>query len=73
MDDPMPVFVIKAKDKLAASTIECYLAYCEDEGLDEQAEEVRKALDEIEAWQSRHSDAMKLPDHPHVPVSAETA
>jgi hypothetical protein len=67
--DPMPVFVIKAKDKLAASTIECYLTYCEDEGLDEQAEEVRKAIAEFEAWQARNPAAMKLPDHSHRPVS----
>jgi hypothetical protein len=70
-DDPMPVFVIKAKDKLAVQTILCYLDYCDDEDLDDQAREVRKAIAEFEAWQRRHPDAMKLPDHPHVPARPE--
>jgi hypothetical protein len=69
--DPMPVFPLKAKDKLAVRTIESYRTYCEDEGLDAQADEVSKAIDEFEAWQARHPNAMKLPDHVHVPASAD--
>jgi hypothetical protein len=67
-DDPMPVFVLKAKDELAVSAIEWYRTYCEDYDLHDQAEEVMKAITEFEEWQARHPEAMKLPDHPHVPA-----
>lgn len=69
--DPMPVSVLKAKDRLAVYAIEAYAVRCQDEGLDEQAEEVDKAIAEMEAWQRRHPKSMKLPDHPHVPAGGD--
>lgn len=66
--DPMPVFVIKAKDKLALRTLAAYQDFCTELGLDEQANEVGKASDEMVDWRSRNPDQVKLPDHMHVPV-----
>lgn len=65
----MPVFTLKAKDMLAVRAIEAYIVACEDEGLQWQAEQVREALEEIEGWQRRNPDSMKLPEHKHVPVA----
>lgn len=64
----MPVFVLKAKDRLAADVIEEYARRCVDRGLNRQARHVRLAVDEMRAWQVRHPEAMKLPDHDHVPA-----
>lgn len=68
--DPMPVFTIKAKDRLALATVEAYRAICENAGLTEQASEVAKAWLEIRDWQRRNPERMQFPDHRHVPVSA---
>jgi len=67
-NDPMPVFVIKAKDALAPEAVAAYLALCRGYGLGDQAVEVEKALTEIEGWQARNEDLLKLPDHKHIPV-----
>jgi hypothetical protein len=61
----MPVFVLKAKDKLATSAIRAYHASCLRAGLTHQAKEVMKAHQEIRDWQRAHPDEMKLPDHDH--------
>lgn len=66
----MPVFVIKGKDRLAPQAVNAYHALCRHFGLHDQAEQVLRARDEIDAWQERHPDLVKLPDHPHVPASA---
>lgn len=67
--DPMPVFVIKAKDRLAPEAVTAYGDLCAAEGLVSQLSQVDAALAEIRAWQRRHPDLVKMPDHPHVPVS----
>jgi hypothetical protein len=68
-DDPMPVFVIKAKDKLAVKAVMEYRRLCQVAGLDHQADEVLKAADEIDQWQGRNWDDVQLPDHDHVPAT----
>lgn len=67
--DPMPVFTIKAKDRLALDTIHHCYWLCEKAGLTEQAAEVRKAIDEMVGWRVRNHDAVQMPDHLHVPVT----
>lgn len=67
-DDPMPVFVLKGKDRLALGAISQYSLLCLKAGLIDQAAEVDKAYAEIRAWQGRHPELMKLPDHEHVPA-----
>lgn len=69
--DPMPVFTIKAKDILAGPAIRQYRELCAAYGLHDQAVEVDKAVAEIVEWQNRNLGAVKLPDHPHVPVTQE--
>lgn len=69
--DPMPVFTIKAKDQLSLGAITAYRYLCLAAGLDQQAAEVTKAIDEIQAWQQRNPDRLQLPDHKHVPVTPE--
>lgn len=64
----MPVFVLKAQDKLAPFTVEAYHGLCCAAGLYDQACEVSDALEEIVAWQRRHPDRVKMPDHKHVPA-----
>ncbi len=66
--DPMPVFVIKGKDRLAPAAIEAYRTLCEDHGLTHQATQVDVAHDEVAGWQERNPDLVKLPDHDHVPA-----
>ncbi len=66
--DPMPVFTIKGKDRLALDAIKAYRALCEANGLTDQAREVGKAHREMRLWQARNAAAMQLPNHPHVPV-----
>ncbi len=67
-DDPMPVFVLKAKDLLAQSAVLAYLDTCDQHGLPRQARHVLRAADEFTAWQERHPDLLQMPDHEHVPV-----
>ena len=67
--DPMPVFVLKGTDQLTPETIAFYRRRCNVHGLVEQAAEVTRALDEMEAWQDRNRDLVHMPDHPHVPVT----
>lgn len=66
--DPMPVFVIQAKDEFAISIVSWYRRLCEARGLDRQAAQVRLAAAEISAWRERNPAAVKLPDHQHVSV-----
>lgn len=68
--DNMPVFVIKAKDRLAIDAIIDYRGLCTAHGLDEQAGQVQLAIDEIAVWQDSNRHLVQLPDHQHVPVSA---
>ena len=66
--DPMPVFVIKGKDKLAPRAVDAYAQLCDTLGLDEQRRPVDLGAEEIRGWQQRHPGLVKLPDHPHVPA-----
>jgi hypothetical protein len=65
------VFTIKGKDALAPGAVNAYRSACILNGLDAQAEQVDRARQEIADWQSRHPDLVKLPDHQHVPATAE--
>lgn len=67
--DPMPVFTIKAKDRLALAAVEEYAKLCETFYLPLQAAQVRLAIDEMIGWQKRHPDLIQYPDHEHVPVT----
>ncbi len=69
--DQMPVFTIKGKDRLALATIEHYRFLCDINGLTEQAAEVAEAIAEIEQWQYHHIEAVKMPDHKHVPAGED--
>jgi len=69
MNDPMPVFVIKAKDVLAVAAVEAYRILCRHSWNFAQAAQVQLALDEIQAWQDRNPDLVKAPDHRHVPAA----
>lgn len=68
-DDPMPVFVLKAKDNLTPEIVLDYGSRCSELGWHDQANEVIKAYNEIVAWRSRNPDLCKNPDHEHVPVT----
>lgn len=72
MTDPMPVFVIKAKDSLAMSAVEAYRILCRHSGMPGQADQVQLALDEIEAWQGRNPELVKPPYHRHMPAGPAT-
>lgn len=67
--DPMPVFTLLAKDQLAPAAIGAYHELCLELGITDQARQVYAAYQEIRAWQERHSDRVKLPDHEHVPIN----
>ena len=67
-DDPMPVFVIKAKDNLSPHAVGQYVRSLCDQDLFEQARHAIAALEEINAWRERHPDLCKWPDHKHVPA-----
>ena len=67
-DDPMPVFELLAKDVLAPGTVDYYRRECERHDLREQAGQVAAAYREAAAWQERHPELCKLPDHEHVPA-----
>lgn len=71
--DPMPLFTIKAKDKLAVLAVEHYAQLCREHGLSEQAVEVDRAADELIDWRERNPGQVKLPDHPHVPAAQPDA
>lgn len=43
----MPVFTIKAKDRLAIVAVAAYRDLCLDKGLDEQAKQVSLAIEEM--------------------------
>jgi hypothetical protein len=66
----MPAFVIMGKDALAPEAVEAYGDLCIKYGLHDQAAEVQKALTEIIDWQRANPDAVHLPNHRHVPVTA---
>lgn len=68
-DDPMPVFVLKAKDNFAPEAVHAYRRYTGAAGLFAQAEQTTLALDEIIAWRRRHPELCKDPDHEHVPTT----
>lgn len=70
MTGNMPTFVIKAKDLLAPEAVKAYWELCVKYHLHDQAEQVLLALDEIILWQQDNKDAVKLPDHAHVPAAA---
>jgi hypothetical protein len=65
----MPVFVVKAKDRLALATLIEYHRLCIGHGLIEQACEVSKAMLEIHNWQRLNPQTVKMPDHKHEPVN----
>ncbi len=65
--DPMPVFVIKAKDEFAISAVAWYRRLCEARGLGEQAAQVRLATADMDGWRARNARLVQLPDHRHVP------
>lgn len=66
--DVMPVFPIKAKDKLAVLGVNAYRGLCLEAGLTEQAAQVDLAIGELMRWRADHPDEMKFPDHRHVPA-----
>jgi F420-dependent methylenetetrahydromethanopterin dehydrogenase len=68
MSEPMPVFILKAKDNLTPWAVANYAILCEAAGLCDQAEEVRKALAEMVNWRDEHREQCKWPDHDHVPA-----
>jgi hypothetical protein len=67
--DPMPVFIIKAKDALAAEAVAYYQQLCREHGLRSQAAEVEKAIVEMAEWRIRNRHLVRMPDHPHIPVT----
>lgn len=71
--DPMPVFVIKAKDRLAFDAIDAYANLCLDAGLVAQAQEASLAAEEVMNWQARNPTAVQWPDHRHVPATADAS
>lgn len=66
----MPVFTIKAKDRLALGPIRVYRDLCRAAGLNAQAEQVNKAINEFIEWREQNPDAIKNPDHVHVPADS---
>ncbi len=67
-DDPMPVFIVKAKDNLAPRAIAAYVNSLYDNGLSVQATYAMAALQEVVAWRERNEHLCKWPDHKHVPA-----
>lgn len=72
MTDPMPQFIIKGKDFLAARAVAAYMNLCFDYGQQSQAGQVAKALAEIVEWQERNPEVVQMPDHEHVPVAPKS-
>lgn len=64
--DPMPVFVLKAKDLRAFAAFRAYRAECSAHSLVGMAGQVARAEDEWLAWQDRNADKLGQPDHEHV-------
>lgn len=62
-----PVFLLRAKDMYATHGILGYMKRLAEAGLDEQCDEVNKALNEFEKWRSKNEFELKRPDHRHVP------
>jgi hypothetical protein len=63
-----PIFVLRGQDKFATGGIKGYQIGLEMWNQTKQADEVQKAMDEMIAWQARHADRIKNPDHQHVPA-----
>jgi hypothetical protein len=63
----MPVFTIKAQDKLAIRAVEAYRRLCVDAGLDEQVLQVDLAIGEMLHWRGANPDRVRLPEHRHIP------
>jgi hypothetical protein len=68
-EDPMPVFPVLAKDRLAVATVVHYHDLCVHHGLYVQAGQVVFAVDEIRGWRQRNRGKVKWPDHQHVPAA----
>lgn len=66
----MPVFTIKAKDRLALGPLRMYRELCRAAKLYDQAHQVDMAITEFAEWREQNPDAIKDPDHKHVPVDA---
>lgn len=73
--DPMPVFVLKAKDHLTPDVVQAYADLARRYGQHQdlgrmvtQANRAELALTEIHGWRNRHEDECAFPDHPHVPA-----
>ena len=64
----MPVFTIKAKDRLALSALIAYRELCRAANLFDQTLEVGSAINEMRAWRDANPDMIKDPDHNHVPT-----
>jgi hypothetical protein len=67
-EDPEPVFTIRGQDRFAVRAVGAYYDLCCEAGLMAQAGEVHRALEELRAWQDRHPERIKMPDHAHVPA-----
>jgi hypothetical protein len=64
-----PIFVLRGQDKFATGGIKGYQIGLDTWNQTKQADEVQKAMDEMIAWQARHADRIKNPDHQHVPTT----
>jgi hypothetical protein len=65
--DDMPRFTFLAKDRFSAYGIRAYQGALRGNDLNEQADEVEKALAEWHEWQTQNHSLVKDPDHIHVP------
>lgn len=63
-----PVFIFRARDKLAVRALEDYALRCSD---GQHYAAVRKRIKHFRAFASRHQDRMKLPDTAPVSASAQ--
>ena len=63
-----PRFVLKAQDELALEAITAYREACRVNELHDQAAEVDKAIQEFVEWRVANPEAMKMPDHKHIPA-----
>lgn len=61
MSSDEPTFVLRAQDKLAPQCVRLYALMCTMQHVNpDKVASVRKAADEMEAWQRTHT--CKLPD-----------
>lgn len=67
-DDPMPVFVLKAKDNFAPRIIAEYIRQLDIQQMYDQAQHTLAALAEVSGWRERHPELCKWPDHEHIPA-----